>query len=287
MANDASGLPPQAVGSSIMIVGLTPSGNVVRFIPQPVSGYRNLISLFRYFVSEFYVYVLELGDKIDPADLQRVSGRSRIIQAFDYKGQLAQSIVLDPDIVPLNFAVFESGEILILSADRDNQSTRLLLLDARGRLESQLSLFDNDFASQLDLAAKGQNKTLSTVLAVSSFAPHGEYLLLTATGMNFPVLELNQHGLVKATKLALPPGVTVRSLLPSDDGLLRVVVGTMRSMPLSASASGSPPTGEFLFPSEIDEFYPQDGSLVRRISIEGWTQTRLFVQGRVHLPGAS
>ena len=269
MVDDVSHLSREAVASSMMIVGLTPSGDVVRFIPQPVSGYRNLISLFRYFVAKSYVYVLELGDKIDSGDLQRVSGRSRIIQAFDYKGQLVQSIVLDADIDPLNFAVFDSGEILVLSADTLNHSTRLLLLDPRGRLESKLSLFDSDFASQLDLAAKGQSRTLSNVLAVSSFVPHGEDILLAATGINFPILELNQHGVVKATKLALPSGLTVRSLLPSDDGMLRVVAGTLRSMPLSTSASGSPPpTGEYLFASEIDEFYPQDGSLVRRISIE-------------------
>lgn len=271
MTEDLSQIDPHAAGASFEIIGLASSGDVVRFAPQPISDYRNLVSLVRYFVSSSHVYLLEMADKIDPMDSRKVTGRSRLIQIFDHKGQLTQTIVLEPGIDPLNLAAFESGEIVLLSPNTLNKTTRLLLIDDVGRPESELSLFDNDFASQLDQAAKYQNgETLSRVLATASLTPRGQNLLLTTSQVNFPVLELNQHGLVRATQLALPPGATVQSILPSDDGLLHALVGNFRSLssPNSTPASDSSASESKVFsPAEIDVFYPQDGSLLRRISL--------------------
>ena len=271
MAEDLSRTDPHAAGPSFVIVGLTSSGDVVKFAPQPIPGYRNLLSLARYFVSSSNVYLLEMADKIDPMDSRKVTGRSRLIQIFDHKGQLTQTIVLDPGIDPLNLAAFETGEILLLSPDTLNKTTRLLLIDEAGRPESELSLFDNDFASQLDIAAKYRNgEALSRVLATASLEPRGQNLLLTTSQVNFPVLELNQHGLVRATKLALPPGTTVQSILPSDDGLLHALIGSFlsRSSPHSTPGSDSAAGESKVFsPTQIDVFYPQDGSLLRRISL--------------------
>jgi len=93
---------------------------------------------------------------------------------------------------------------------------------------------------------------------------------MAASQANLPVLEFNQHGLVHATTLDLPPGATLGSLLPGDDGLLHVLVGAQRLLPPppSETAPASPANEQRVFtPTEIDEFHPQDGSLVRRISV--------------------
>ncbi|HEU5350938.1 MAG TPA: hypothetical protein VFU55_05035 [Terracidiphilus sp.] len=271
--------PSQHVAPPMTIAALTPSGGVIRFDPQPIQGYRNVVSLLRYFVSGSSVYVLAMADKVDPSNNQNTVGRSRIIEVFNHKGELTRSIVLDPDVDPINLAAFETGEILVFSLDRFNHSTRLFLLDSAGRRESELSLFDDDFSTKLNLAAQTptgfysshDGDVLSKILAVASIAPYGEDLWVAASQTNLPVLELNQHGVVRALKLSLPPGTVLQSLLPSDDDLVHALVGTFR--PLSSSKSGSASEGSsresrVFSPKEVDEFYPQDGSLFRRISLE-------------------
>jgi hypothetical protein len=263
--------PPQAL-PAVVITALTPSGSVVRYSPQAVAGYRNLVPLLRYFVSKSSVYVLAMADKFDPIDNQKIIGRSRLVEVFNHKGELTRTIILDPDLDPVNIAAFETGELLIFSLDRFNHTTRLFLLDSAGNRESELRLFDNDFANKLDLAAKTatgfyaskDDGTLSKLLAGANLIPKGENLLLAASQVNLPVLELNQHGVVRALTLALPPGTVFQSLLPSDDGLLHALVGKFHSM-----GGPSPSETEILLsPTEIDEFYPQDGSLSRRVSVE-------------------
>lgn len=271
MINDLAPSASQNGAHAIMIVALNSSGSVVRFIPEEIPGYRNAVSLLRYFVSKSYVYVLAMADKIDPMDSQKVVGRFRLIEVFNHQGELTKSIVLDPEIKPINLAAFESGEILVFSLDQLNHTARLFLLDAAGRLESELKPFDDDFVTKLDLAAKAQsdlsvphdNEALFQLLGLASLAPYGENLMLAASKVNLPVLELNQHGVVHSMTLALPPGTTIHALLPSDDGLLHAVVGDLRSI---SSSPGEVQQG--FLQTEIDEFYPQDGSLFRRVSLE-------------------
>ena len=282
IAEDVSMLSPDGSGgnpASPMIVALTPSGSVVPFAPQGMYGFRNIVSLLRYFVSNSHVYVLEMGDKIDPSDGRKVIGRFHLLQVFDHKGEPTKTIILEPGLDPINLAAFDSGEILIFSLDRLNHTTRLLLLDDSGRRESELSLFDSDLSTKLDLAAKSQNgfyasediDALSRLLGLASLIPREDNVMLTASKVNLPELELNQHGVVRTISLALPAGTTIESLLPSDDGLLHAVVGTFR--PMVPSDTAGTPKGSFgesaiFSPTEIDVFYPQDGSLVRRISLE-------------------
>jgi hypothetical protein len=277
MTDDVYRSGPPPVFPALMITSLRPSGSAVRYSLQAVAGYRNLISEARYFISASSVYVLATALKIDPVDNQKTIERSHLIEVFSHKGELTRTIILDPDLSPINLAAFETGEILIFSLDRLNHTTRLFLLDSAGRRESELSLFDNDFAKKLDLAAKTgvypskDDRALSNLLAVANLIPRGENLLLAASQANLPVLELNQHGVVRALTLALPPGTTLQSLIPSDDGLLHALVGKLHPVPSSNTASeGASPseTDLGLVPTEIDEFYPLDGSLSRRVSLE-------------------
>jgi hypothetical protein len=265
--------------STMTIVALTPSGGVVRFSPRAVDGYRNVISLVRYYVSPSYVYLVAMGDKIDPERSQNVIGRSRFIQVFKHNGDFVQTLVLEPDVNPVNLAAFPSGDIVLFDVDKLNHTTRLHLLDSAGRSESELGLFDNDFVTKLDAPGKNQSgssayddkQKLLILLSTANVISHGDNLLLTASQANLPALELNQHGVVRAMSLALPAGMVLSALLPSSDALLHAVVGHLRSFPFSGTTLASKDTSDEprgFFPTEIDEFYPQDGSLARRIAVE-------------------
>jgi hypothetical protein len=143
-------------------------------------------------------------------------------------------------------------------------------LDAAGNSESQLGLFDNDFAAKLD--GLPDKKTLSELFATANVVAHGDNLLLTASQANLPTLELSQHGVVHALPLALPAGTVIYSILPSSDALVHAVVGIIRTLSAPNTTPGAkdgPSDSRRSFaPTEIDEFYPQDGSLVRRVTLE-------------------
>jgi hypothetical protein len=264
---------------SVTVIGLTPSGTVVRFAPRAVDGYRNVISLVRYYVSTSYVYLLVMGDKIDPSDNQNVLGRSRFIQVFKHNGEFVRTITLPPELDdPLNIAAFPSGDLLLFNISKLNHTTSLHLLDSSGDSESELKLFDSDFAGKLDGAgnnpgqspAQNDSYKLLKVLSTVNVTARGDDLMLTARGENLPTVEINEHGIVRELSLALPAGTVLYGLLPTTDPMLYAIVGKSTSPP-SGSASSSSDAHELqhgFLPTEIDEFYPQDGSLARRIKVE-------------------
>jgi hypothetical protein len=105
-------------------------------------------------------------------------------------------------------AAFESGDIIIFSVDTFNHNTRLVLLDSSGLRQSELKLFDDDYAKQLDVPAKSQlsstapqGQSITRLLSMASLIPHGENLTLTVSQANLPVLELNKHGVILSTTL--------------------------------------------------------------------------------------
>jgi hypothetical protein len=269
----------QFVKPSMTVIALTPTGSAVRFAARAVDGYQNVISLVRYYVSSSYVYLLAMGDKIDPADNRNVLGRSRFVQVFKHNGEFVRTITLPPELDdPLNIATFPSGDLLLFNVDKLNHTTSLHLLDSSGDSESELKLFDSDFAAKLDgpevnpsqSPAYNDKYRLMKLLSTANVIARGDDLILTASRTNLPTVEINPHGIVRTLSLSLPAGTVIYGLLPTNDAMLHAIVGNL-SDPSSGTAlspNETPDAPHSFFPSEIDEFYPQDGSLARRIKVE-------------------
>jgi hypothetical protein len=72
---------------------------------------------------------------------------------------------------------------------------------------------------------------------------------------------VNEHGIVRATQLALPAGASIRSLLPSSDGMFYVRVGHSSRDPYGAAG----PEGVAMhLQKAIYVFNSIDGSLVSK-----------------------
>jgi hypothetical protein len=91
------------------VVALTPGGDVVRFGLHAVDGYQDVTSALRYFVSASHVYILASANKIDPMNPGKTLGHFDLIEVFDLKGVLTQSIVLEPGLHPVNFGRVRIG----------------------------------------------------------------------------------------------------------------------------------------------------------------------------------
>lgn len=157
--------------------------------------------------------------------------------------------------------------------NRLNHTTSLHRLSSSGDSEAELKLFDSDFAAKLDRNQSPSHEEkyrFMRVLATANVIPRGEDLVLTASRTNLPTVEINQHGVVRELPLSLPKGTVLYALLPNSDIMLHAIVGKLTDPPLGTALSPgeTPDAPQSFFPTEIDEFYPQDGSLARRIKVE-------------------
>ena len=256
-----------------VVTALSPSGSVVRFLPGKIPGLRKFVPELRYFVSPSRVYTLEMAEIYDESDPQKTLGRAHLIFIFDYKGTQQGVIRLDPDLNAVNIAAFASGDLLVVSVNKWNQTTRLLILDSKGRRMDELSLFDEDYMQKLQPAVKEKkadseaNERASRQLALSKWAPFGDNLLLAPTAAQLPLIEVNENGIARTTTANLPRGVVIGALLASNDKVYHVLAGHLKPDDPQATGAGPPGApGATFISDEIDDINPGDGTLLRRIN---------------------
>ena len=250
------------------LTALTPSGSLIRFTHGDMPGLRNFLPTLRYFVSSSRVYVLEYAEVYDPADSAKTLGRAYFILIYDYKGEFKGYVRLDPGLYPINIAAFPSGDILVVSLDQLNQTTRLMIVDEAGRPVKELKLFDEDYGLQLQRGEKGKTphavmESIQMQLALSKWVPFGDDLLMAPSLANLPLIEINENGVVRSINVTLPDHESrITGVITSNDGIYHVVASTPD--PIKPSASNPPGQKVGYFATEIDNIYPGDGSILSR-----------------------
>jgi hypothetical protein len=253
----------------ILVTALTPSGDVVRFAHAEIPGLRTFVPDVRYFVSSSRVYTLESAQMYDPADPAKSLGRVHLILIYDYQGAYKGVVRLEPGSNPINIAAFPSGDILVVSLDKLNQTTRLLLFDQAGRPLKELRLFDEDYALKLKLRDKAETPgsaggPIWTSLALAHWVPFGEDLLMSPTTESTPpLIEINENGVVRSTNVSLPENAALTGISESSDKIYHVVGSEKSQVEPSAS---DPPGQKFSYtPTEVDDINPGDGTVLRRV----------------------
>ncbi|MGA2539127.1 MAG: hypothetical protein ABSF53_24180 [Terracidiphilus sp.] len=255
-----------------LVTALTPSGDVVRFAHEGIPGLRNFFPELRYFVSSSRVYTLEAAEIYDPANPDQKIGLAHLIFIFDYKGAFQGFVRLEPGLNPINIAAFSSGDILVVSLDKLNQTTRLLIIDPAGRLVKELKLFDEDYALKLQLGGQVESpdsasdrKTLWNALALAHWMPFGENLLMSPSEAHLPLIELNENGVVRSTNVVLPDNATIGGIFESSDRIYHVLATTKQVNQTQTSTGASPAGQTYFIPTEIDDINPGDGSIMKRV----------------------
>lgn len=267
LANEAKGIgPPVDRMHRFLVTGLTPSGNVVQFAHTDIAGLRDFVPEIRYFVSASRVYTLERADIYDPADPTKDLGRAHVILIYDYKGVYQSAVRLEPGLNPINVAAFPSGDILVVSLDKLNQTTRLLIFDQAGRPVKELKLFDDDYALKLQLEDKADKSVTAsdsawTHLSLAHWVPFGENLLMSPSLGPLPLIEISENGVVRSTALSLPDNALVSGIFESGDNdkVYHVVAN------VATPAPGGDGQKSLSIPSEIDDIHPGDGTILKRV----------------------
>jgi len=227
--NEINGGPHADRLHRFLVTALTPSGDVVRFAHADIPGLRNLIPEIRYFVSPSGVYTLERAEIYDPADPDKILGHAHLILIYDYEGAYKGAVRLEPGLNPINIAAFPSGDILVVSLDKLNQTTRLLVFDQAGRPVKELKLLDEDYALKLQLGDRAESQVSAgspiwTHLALARWVPFGENLLMSSTmGATLPLIEINENGIVRSTTVTLPENASLTGIFESSDKIYHVV----------------------------------------------------------------
>jgi hypothetical protein len=274
VANAAKGAGPRPDRMQLFLVtGLTPSGNVVQFAHTDIPGLMNFVPEVRYFVSSSRVYTLEFADIYDPADPTKDLGRAHVILIYDYKGAYQGVIRLEPGLNPINIAAFPSGDLLVVSLDKFNQTTRLLIFDQAGRPVKELKLFDEDYALKLQPGDKEEKPPSPsdpawTHLALAQWVQFGEDLLMSPMSpiqAHLPLIEISENGVVRSTNVTLPDNASISGIFESSDDKIYHVVASLPNQVQASKGEPLAPQKTSFTPTEIDDIYPVDGSILKRV----------------------
>ena len=247
------------------LVSLKPDGGSIRFSPPALPGFREFSFPKRFFITDSQVFVLATANAIDPNNPSARKGFSTFLFVYNYQGNLDRTITLEPGLNPLSFAVFESGNILLVMQDRFSKRTRLIVANQDGSKRSELSLFDYDHAEKMEPPDRqpGPDASADLLMALSTaqYLPSGRNLLIVPRqSTSLPILEVSEQGVLRQVALQLPKGRLVDTVLPADRGNWVVRTGVASKDALSSAAGGS--SAGFLTDRSLYEFDQADGRLV-------------------------
>jgi hypothetical protein len=203
----------QSDGMGLMALhSLDLSGQSIRFSPGHVPGYTDPISQpMRFFASDIRVVALVFAMPVKASLSDPTPDRVELALIYDRKGALQKAVRLPEGLEVTALGLYESGNLLAVGADNRNHSARLLVVNQSGDTEREIRLFDEDYNlgknAQRDqmLSSMVQNK--SGALGMMKIVPYGQNLLLLPTYSRQPVIEVNEHGIVRVYPLQIPEGL--------------------------------------------------------------------------------
>jgi hypothetical protein len=249
---------------------LDPSGQSIRFSPGHVPGYIDPISQpLRFFASDTRVVALVMATPVKASLSDPQPDWVEMALIYDRKGALQKAVRLPGDSLQVTaLGLYESGNLLAIGVDIRDRSARLLVVDQSGDTVREIRLFDEDYNlsknAQQDqmLSSMVQNK--SGALGMMKIVPYGKNLLLLPTFTRQPIIEVNEHGIVRVYPLQIPDGLFLGEPLSIS----------RKSWKFNTSGGGfkvpqkdeeDVPKGFVIKPGPVLIFNPNDGSVLGKV----------------------
>jgi hypothetical protein len=176
--------------------------------------------------------------------------QSQYLVIFDRDGTYRRTIELED--LPLqieNLGVFASGVFLAYGYDPKDESPKLAMLKEDGTLLRSLQIKKGDVPESIAGTADGPRPFVSVP---AQLVPQDRSIIIVQSESTFPLLEVSEGGAIKAIHPKLPPGSSIKALLPSDRNLY----------PIVAQSSADPDSEGTIY-----EVRPEDGNVVRRFEL--------------------
>lgn len=248
---------------------LDPAGQVVRFETSHLAGYsdQSIYWSGKFFAGEHWVVTLVSAtpqnseDKVAPAPVQ-------LALIYDHKGAFQRAVQLPDGVQIAAIGAYDSGELLIIGSSANNKLARLLVVDADGDIDRELRLFDEDYNlkqhAKEDQLLSGVEQNKAGALTDMDILPYGQDLLLFPSLTRQPVVEVNEHGIVRVYSLQVPKGFFLSSMLSMSGYTWKIATVSNHIEPAKSADSG-PPQAYALTNGPVFEFDPSSGAVLRRI----------------------
>jgi hypothetical protein len=143
--------------------------------------------------------------------------------------------------------VFPSGTFLAFGFDKQDHSPRLALLQDDAKFLRFVEIPKGDAPETMFEMKDSAGKGVAVYIAPSQLVPHGDSILIVQSKTEFPLLEVNEAGMIRAIHPKLPEGTQIDTPIASDQNLYALV----------------DPKDD----GDIYELNAQDGAVIRRFAL--------------------
>lgn len=266
---DANGHPL----GHIELVSVTPKGELRQYAWSNLPNFRNVLAPTSYFAADGKVYALVHAEKIDANHPEQRQPSLPLVLVFGSNGDMERTIPVDPALDPITLGAYANGDLLLISEDTLNRRMRLTVMDSVDGAVRELRLFDNDAMEHNGAGAPSANGdvTYSPDLLAHFTEIHAfgdDLLLVPMNTWGMPIVEVNENGIVRAVRPALPQNAVVGWWIDSDGRTWKVRTGEVRGKPVKDASTGEVMGVAVTGSKEIVEINPNDGAVTRRIAID-------------------
>ncbi len=169
------------------------------------------------------------------------------IVMFDRQGNYQKTVQIEGGIRMTRLGLFPSGTFLAYGYDEADHAPKLAMLKDDGTLLKFLEIPKGDVPESALGTKDANGKGPAMYVAPVQLAGQGHFIYVVQNKTEFPMLEVNEAGAIRAIQPKLPEGVQINMLVPSDENLYARV---------TEIKDGS-----------IYELTPQDGAILRRFQV--------------------
>lgn len=249
-----------------------------RFVSPRLQGFGGMSTPLRFFAADREVAMLVIAEHEQAPGQNAAVETSHIILIYDRKGTFKKYAPVPEGLDVRAMGLFESGDLLLAALDEKTHATRLVIMDSTGRIQKELSLFDEDFNGQKnhnELQPVSSITGSDGAFAALDILPYGQNLLIFPRVTRHAVIELNEHGVVRSTSLQLPPGATLANALSATRNSWKIRVfskSEIRTDEQTGSQYAVLKGGATL------EFNPLDGTIRREIDMPQDSKAKLVCE---------
>jgi hypothetical protein len=242
------------------LVSIPPSGEAHEFRLDQLTDLYDVVRKGRY-ASESKVAFLVMAASEDKQGKEayatsdgtkhevtrNLADRHDYIVIFDREGNYKKKLQMDDTFAVQRVGAFPSGTFLACGFNKQDHSPRLALLQDDAKFLRFLELPKGDAPESMFGMKDSTGRGVAIYVAPSQLVPHGDSILIVQNKTKFPLLEVNEAGMIRAIQPKLPKGTQIDTLIASDQNLYALV---------NPRDDGA-----------IYEINAQDGTLIRRFAL--------------------
>lgn len=243
------------------LVSIPPSGQAHEFRLDQLTDLYDVVRK-GYYASESNVFFLVIAASEDKQGIEtyvtsegtkhevtrNLADRHDYILIFDRDGNYKKKLQMEDSFAVQRVGAFPSGAFLAFGFDKQDHSPRLALLQDDAKFLRFLEIPKGDAPESMFGMKDRDRKGVAIYIAPSQLVPHGDSILIVQNKTEFPLLEVNPAGMIRAIHPKLPKGIQIDTLIASDQNLCALV---------NPKDDG-----------DIYELNAQDGTVIRRFALD-------------------